>query len=51
MLPGDVVLMKIDAEVPEWILPAAPVLRPDAIDIDRLANFLNGASRVSAAFG
>src|SRR5579859_6013031 len=32
VLPGNVALMKIDAEVPEWILPAAPVLRPDAID-------------------
>src|SRR5215469_4022504 len=26
VLPGDVALMKIDAELPEWILPAAPVL-------------------------
>src|ERR1700728_2548660 len=51
VLPGDVALMKIDAEVPEWILPAAPVLRPDAIDIDRLANFLNGASRVTLFCG
>src|ERR1700749_3796830 len=25
VLPGDVALMKIDAEVPEWIVPAAPV--------------------------
>jgi pyruvate dehydrogenase (quinone) len=32
-------------------LPAAPVLRPDAIDIDRLANFLNGASRVTLFCG
>src|SRR5271169_4566724 len=47
VLPGDVALKEIDAEVPEWILPAAPVLRPDAIDIEHLANFLNGASRVT----
>src|ERR1700684_1879099 len=47
VLPGDVALKEIDAEVPEWILPAAPVLRPDAIDIDRLANFLNGAFPVA----
>src|SRR6201996_4936061 len=35
VLPGDVALKPIEAKVPEWILPAAPVLRPDAIDIDR----------------
>src|SRR6201986_651387 len=28
VLPGDVALTKIDADVPEWIVPAAPVLRP-----------------------
>src|SRR6202142_1798010 len=26
VLPGDVALKELDAEVPEWILPAAPVL-------------------------
>src|SRR6202453_2526726 len=30
VLPGDVALMKIDAEVPEWIVPTAPVLQPAA---------------------
>src|ERR1700726_4920714 len=41
VLPGDVALMKIDAEVPEGIAPTAPVLRPSGADIGDLANFLN----------
>src|SRR6201986_4068774 len=44
VLPGDIALMKIDADVPEWIAPTAPLLRPDAGDIGHLANFLNTAS-------
>src|SRR6201988_3858972 len=44
VLPGDVALMKIDAEVPEGILPAAPVLRPSEADIGHPAEFLNKAS-------
>jgi pyruvate dehydrogenase (quinone) len=51
VLPGDVALMKIDAEVPEWIVPTAPVLQPAAADIEQLANFLNGASRVTLFCG
>src|SRR5256885_11946658 len=41
VLPGDVALMKIDDDVPEWIAPTAPVLRPSEADIGHLANFLN----------
>jgi pyruvate dehydrogenase (quinone) len=33
VLPGDVALMKIDDDVPEWIAPTAPVLRPSEADI------------------
>src|SRR5271167_2180009 len=51
VLPGDVALKEIDAEVPEWILPAAPVLRPSAVEIEHLANFLNGASKVTMFCG
>src|ERR1700743_4015378 len=40
VLPGDVALMNIDAEVPEWIVPAAPVLRPSAADVEQLAALL-----------
>ena len=51
VLPGDVALMALDAEVPEWIVPTAPVLRPGAADLEQLASFLNGASRVTLFCG
>src|ERR1700742_3534590 len=51
VLPGDVALMKIDADVPEWIAPTAPVLRPSEADIGHLANFLNQTSRVTLFCG
>src|ERR1700728_788282 len=51
VLPGDVALMKIDAEVPEWIVPTAPVLRPATVEIEHLASFLNEASRVTLFCG
>jgi pyruvate dehydrogenase (quinone) len=51
VLPGDVALMKLDADVPEWIAPTAPILRPSEADIERLAGFLNGSSRVTLLCG
>jgi pyruvate dehydrogenase (quinone) len=51
VLPGDVALMEIDADVPEWIAPTAPVLRPGEADIGHLAAFLNKASRVTLFCG
>jgi pyruvate dehydrogenase (quinone) len=51
VLPGDVALMELDAEVPEWIVPTAPVLRPSAADIEHLADFLNQGSRVTLFCG
>jgi pyruvate dehydrogenase (quinone) len=51
VLPGDVALMKIDDDVPEWIAPTAPVLRPSEADIGHLAHFLNKASRVTLFCG
>src|SRR5246127_3571329 len=51
VLPGDVALTKIDAEVPEWMVPAAPVLRPGESEIEQLADFLNQASRVTLFCG
>src|SRR3984957_12272055 len=43
VLPGDVALMKIDTPVPNWLVPAVPVVRPDVTEIGRLAEFLNGS--------
>jgi pyruvate dehydrogenase (quinone) len=51
VLPGDVALMKIDADIPRWIAPSAPVLRPGEDDIEHLASFLNEASRVTLFCG
>jgi pyruvate dehydrogenase (quinone) len=51
VLPGDVALMKIDADVPEWIVPVAPVVRPSAVEIEHLASFLSEASRVTMLCG
>src|SRR4029077_2061928 len=39
VLPGDVALTKIDAHVPEWMVPAAPLLRPGEAEIKQLAGF------------
>jgi pyruvate dehydrogenase (quinone) len=43
--------MKIDADVPEWIAPTAPILRPSEADIGHLADFPNRASRVTLFCG
>jgi pyruvate dehydrogenase (quinone) len=51
VLPGDVALMRLDADVPEWIAPTAPVLRPSEADLKRLASFLNGSARVTLLCG
>src|ERR1700743_803250 len=51
VLPGDVALMKIHADVPEWMAPTAPVLRPSEADVGHLADFLNKASRVTLFCG
>jgi pyruvate dehydrogenase (quinone) len=47
VIPGDVALMKLDAEVPQWLIPGAPVVRPSQPEIEQLAGLLNGASRVT----
>jgi pyruvate dehydrogenase (quinone) len=51
VLPGDVALTEIDAEVPEWLVPAAPVMRPGPAELGHLAAFLNAASRVTLFCG
>jgi pyruvate dehydrogenase (quinone) len=51
VLPGDVALMELDAEVPEWLVPTAPRLQPTAADVGQLAAFLNQASRITLLCG
>ncbi len=47
VIPGDVALMKLDAEVPRWLIPSAPVVRPSQPEIDQLAGLLNASARVT----
>jgi pyruvate dehydrogenase (quinone) len=51
VIPGDVALGKLDTKVPNWLTPATPVVRPAEADLDRLAELLNGASRVTLLCG
>jgi pyruvate dehydrogenase (quinone) len=51
VLPGDVALKPLAAKVPNWLVPAKPVLRPRDEDLQRLAALLNDASRVTLFCG
>ncbi len=51
VIPGDVALMKLDADVPQWLIPNAPVVRPSQPEIEQLAGFLNDAARVTLLGG
>ena len=51
VMPGDVALMKIEAEVPEWVVPTRPVVRPNDSEVRGLASLLNGAERVTLFCG
>ena len=51
VMPGDVALMKIEADAPEWIVPTRPVVRPSNSEVQGLAGFLNGAARVTLFCG
>src|SRR6201998_4560262 len=51
VMPGDVALMKIEADVPEWVVPTRPVVRPKDSEVQSLASFLNGAARVTLFCG
>jgi pyruvate dehydrogenase (quinone) len=47
VIPGDVALKKIDADVPQWLTPREPVVRPSQPEIEHLAGFLNEATGVT----
>jgi pyruvate dehydrogenase (quinone) len=47
VMPGDVALHKLDADVPQWLIPEAPTVRPSQPEIEQLAGFLNNADRVT----
>jgi pyruvate dehydrogenase (quinone) len=51
VMPGDVALMNIEADVPEWVVPTRPVVRPNDSEVQGLASFLNGAARITLLCG
>jgi pyruvate dehydrogenase (quinone) len=51
VIPGDIALQPLAAEVPNWLIPAKPVLRPADADIAALASFLNEGQRVTLFCG
>ncbi len=53
VLPGDVGMMDVSkaAKLSASLLPAAPVVRPPDVELDALADLLNGARRVTLLCG
>ncbi|MGD0851239.1 MAG: ubiquinone-dependent pyruvate dehydrogenase [Bradyrhizobium sp.] len=51
VIPGDVALKPLKASLPAWIAPEQPDLRPNPDELLRLADILNGASRVTMLCG
>jgi pyruvate dehydrogenase (quinone) len=51
VIPGDVALESIDATPPAVMVPPAPVVIPQGVDLDRLAELLNRGSRVTLLCG
>jgi pyruvate dehydrogenase (quinone) len=51
VMPGDVALKPQAAKIPHWLVPAKPVIQPDADDLQRLASLLDKGSRVTLMCG
>src|ERR1700720_4577295 len=51
VVPGNVALGPLTKPVPNWSMPAAPVIRPSDDDVAELARLLNGSSRVTLLCG
>jgi pyruvate dehydrogenase (quinone) len=51
VIPGDIALKPISAQVPRWLVPSKPVLRPNDQDLQRLATLLNDGSRITMFCG
>src|ERR1700741_93559 len=51
VIPGDIALQPLAAEVPNWLIPSKPVLRPADDDIKALAEFLDAGQRVTLFCG
>jgi pyruvate dehydrogenase (quinone) len=51
VIPGDVALKILEDEVPQWIVPERPIVRPGDVQVADLAAFLNAARRVTLLCG
>jgi pyruvate dehydrogenase (quinone) len=51
VIPGDVALKPLASPVPAWLLPALPETRPNDRELQTLADFLNGAVKVTILGG
>jgi pyruvate dehydrogenase (quinone) len=51
VIPGDVALGHVEKPVPSWLLPSAPIVRPNENEINSLAELVNGGSRVTLFCG
>jgi pyruvate dehydrogenase (quinone) len=51
VIPGDVALKMLEDEVPRWIVPERPTVRPGDVQVADLATFLNAARRVTLLCG
>jgi len=51
VIPGDIALRPLDAKVPNWLVPAQPVLRPTDAELGRLKEILNQGSRITMLCG
>ena len=51
VLPGDIALKPLAADIPKWLLPRAPRVCPDAESLRDLADLLNSGQRVTLMCG
>jgi pyruvate dehydrogenase (quinone) len=51
VIPGDVALASLGANVPDWLAPPKPLLRPSDDDLSRLASILDDAQAVTLLCG
>src|SRR5580692_3133534 len=51
VIPGDVALKPLAKPVPAWLVPAAPIVRPDDQELGALADLLNRGNRVTLFCG
>jgi pyruvate dehydrogenase (quinone) len=51
VLPGDVALKPLSLPVPTWLLPSAPIVRPNEDELHDLSELLNSSTRVTLFCG